>query len=290
MHPYRPRTPYWILPWTVLLFLPLVWTGCASAVAGRFADSLSAAILDANDLETVETGGPAYLLMIDGFLREDPHDESLLLSAANLYAAYAGLYVTDPARKRKLTDKALDYALTAFCIRNRKGCDLRKASFEDFRKTVAAAKTADVPVIYTLGATWAAWIEAHRDDWDAVAEISRVDALMTRVIALDEGYRDGGAHQYLAILATLLPPALGGRPEIGRHHFERAVALSEGKNLMVKVTYARRYARLVFDRGLHDRLLTEVIEADPEVAGHTLVNTMAQKEARLLLDNADDYF
>jgi len=290
MLPYRPRTPYWILPWTVLLFLPLVWMGRASAIAGRFADSLSAVTLDANDLETVGTGGPAYLLMIDGFLREDPHDESLLLSAANLYAAYAGLYVTDPARKRALTDKALDYALKALCTRNRNGCGLRKAPFDVFRKAVDAAKTVDVPALYTLGSTWAAWIEAHQDDWDAVAEIARVDALMTRVITLNEGYRDGGAHQYLGILATLLPPALGGRPEIGRHHFERALALSGGKNLMVKVTYARRYARLVFDRALHDRLLTEVIEADPEVAGHTLVNTMAQKEARLLLDDADDYF
>lgn len=274
----------------MLFFLPLVWTGCVSTVTGRFADSLSGAILNNNDLETVEAGGPAYLLMIDGLLREDPGNESLLRSAADLYTAYASLYVTDTVRKQKLTDKAMDYALQALCVENRDGCGLRKKDFEAFQKSVEQMGDKDVPYLYTLGTAWAGWIDAHQKDWNAVADISRVEALMNRVIVLNEGYQDGGAHLYLGILATLLPPALGGKPEIGRQHFERAIALSHGKNLMVKVTYARQYARLVFDRKLHDRLLTSVIEADPEVEGYTLMNTLAQKDARALLDGADDYF
>lgn len=274
----------------MLIFLPLVWSGCVSTVAGQFTDSLSDAILNNNDLETVEAGGPAYLLMIDGLLREDPGNESLLRSAANLYSAYAGLYVTDTLRKQRLTDKALDYALQALCAQNRDGCGLRKADFDAFQKCVARMGAKDVPYLYTLGTTWAGWIDAHQKDWNAVADISRVEALMTRVIALNETYQDGGAHLYLGILATLLPPAMGGRPEIGRRHFERAITLSRGRNLMVKVTYARQYARLVFDRELHDRLLTSVIDADPDVEGYTLMNTLAQKDARTLLDSADDYF
>jgi hypothetical protein len=41
---------------------------------------------------------------------------------------------------------------------------------------------------------------------------------------------------------------------------------------------------------LHDQLLREVLEADPEQPGLTLFNTLAQDEARELLDSADDYF
>ena len=59
---------------------------------------------------------------------------------------------------------------------------------------------------------------------------------------------------------------------------------------MAKVLYARQYARLVFDRELHDRLLDEVVEADPEAPGLTLGNTLAQDEARGLLTDADEYF
>ncbi len=273
-----------------LLLASLLYSGCVSTVAGRFADNLSDAILNNNDLKTVETGGPAYLLMIDGLLREDPVDASLLRKAADLYTAYAGFYVTDPERKQKLTGKALDDAFRALCAWDRNGCGLRKADFDAFRNTVMQMGQKDVPYLYTLGAAWAAWIDARQKDWNAVADISRVETVMTRVAALNESYQDGGAHLYLGVLATLLPPALGGRPDVGRRHFERAIALGHGKNLMAKVIYARRYARLMFDRELHDRLLTAVITADPDVEGYTLVNTLAQKDAKALLDSADDYF
>ena len=59
---------------------------------------------------------------------------------------------------------------------------------------------------------------------------------------------------------------------------------------MAKVMYARHYARLIFDRALHDRLLNEVLEADPDVTGYALANTLAQKQAKELLESADDYF
>jgi hypothetical protein len=47
---------------------------------------------------------------------------------------------------------------------------------------------------------------------------------------------------------------------------------------------------LMFDRDLHDRLLNEVLEADPDVSGYVLANTLAQKQALELLSSADDYF
>ena len=54
--------------------------------------------------------------------------------------------------------------------------------------------------------------------------------------------------------------------------------------------YAHTYARLMFDRPLHDRLLKEVMAADPAVPGYTLNNVLAQQQARQLLNSADDYF
>ncbi len=113
---------------------------------------------------------------------------------------------------------------------------------------------------------------------------------MQRIILLDETYQDGGVHLYLGVLATLFPPALGGKPDVGKKHFERAIELSRGRNLMVKVIYARQYARLLFKRQLHDRLLQEVISAEPGVPGYTLMNTLAQIQAKELLKSADEYF
>ena len=277
-----------IVLWLVLL------PGCTAFVSSatrNLTDNLSQSILENNDLTTVEEGAPAYLLMIDGFLYGDPDNEGLLVSAANLYSAYASLFSgKDKERARKLTTKGLGYALRAACVRHPVDCDLRGVDFQAFEVAVAAKDTKDLPVLYALGAAWASWIEAHKDDWNAVAELSRIEVIMQRVVELDESYQGGGAHLYLGVLATLLPPALGGKPELGREHFERAIEISEGKNLMAKVIYARQYARLVFDRELHDRLLNEVIAADPQVHGYTLLNTLAQREARELLKSGEDYF
>ena len=110
------------------------------------------------------------------------------------------------------------------------------------------------------------------------------------MVALEEGFEHGQAHLFLGILHSQLPAALGGQPEIGRAHFERAIALSHGHDLLAKVEYAHTYARLMFDRPLHDRLLEEVMAADPVVPGYTLNNVLAQQQARQLLDSADDYF
>lgn len=253
-------------------------------------DDLAYAIVNNDDLETVEAGGPAYLLMIDGFLQGDPDNSSLLRSAASLYTAYTAVYVKDKDRAQRLTDKALHYGLRAICIERSDTCSLKEIRFNDFANIISAMGNKDVPTLFILGAAWAGWIQAHRDDLNAVAEISRVETLMQRVLELDESYQDGDAHLYLGTLATFLPAALGGKPDVGRKHFERAIEISQGKNLMAKVVYAREYARMIFDRELHDRLLGEVLQAEPHVPGYTLMNTLAQKKAEELLDSANDYF
>ena len=253
-------------------------------------ENLSHAILNNNDPATVKAGGPAYLLMIDSMLYRDPDNESLLRSAADIYTAYTDVFVEDKARAKKLTHKALDYALRAICIRRSGACTLRQINFQEFETVISKLSIKDVPDLFTLGSAWSVWIQAHRQDWNAVAEISRVQAIMERVLELDECYNDGAAHLYLGVLATFLPQALGGKPDVGRKHFDRALNISKNKNLMVKVLYARHYARLMFDRELHDRLLNEVLKAQPDVPGYALSNALAQEEARELLNSAKDYF
>jgi len=71
------------------------------------------------------------------------------------------------------------------------------------------------------------------------------------------------------------PDVAGGKPEAGRAHFERAIALSDGRNLIAKVELARRYARMMFDRRLHDTLLQDVMQAEIEAPGLTLSNALA---------------
>lgn len=256
----------------------------------KMADNLSRAFLNYDDLATVETGAPAYLLMMDSLLIESPDNESLLLSAAKLYTSYTSEFVEDPARAKRLAQKGFDYALRAVCNRHESLCNVRELSFEAFSEALSQMNSADVRTLFTLGAAWTAYLEANRSDWNAVAQVPRVEAIMKRVIELDESFEDGGAYLYLGVFATLIPPALGGRPEIGRAHFERALAVSGKKNLMAFVLYAEHYAKMMFDRELHDRLLKEVLASDPRIDGYVLINMAAQAQARRMMASADEYF
>jgi len=258
--------------------------------AGDLADSLSQAIANNDDPDTVKAGGPAYLLMLDGMIHNDPENETLLNKAAALYSTYGAAFVEAPERARKLSARALDYAERALCVRHPEDCGLRQSEFEVFEARIHEMKADDVPVFFTLGSAWAGWIQAHKDDLEAVAELARVEVIMQRILEIDETYQRGSAHLYMGTFAILVPPALGGKPEVARQHFDRAIEISQGANLMAKVVYAQQYARMVYDRDLHDRLLREVLAADPRVPELVLQNTLAQERARVLMAGADDYF
>jgi hypothetical protein len=276
-----------------VLTVAVAMTGCSSIMSsttGRFANNLSSGILNQDDPQTVADGAPAYLILIDGFIQENPDYPSLLFAGAKLYGAYGSVFVEDPDRRLSMSDKAFDYAARGFCLRRSFTCGMEKLPYDAFIERLQLVRKGDVDGLYIYATSWAGWIEPRSQDWNAVADLAKVKAAINKVIALDEAYDQGGAHFYMGVLESLLPPAMGGKPELARRHFERAIVLSGGKNLMVKVYFAERYARMKFDRPLHDRLLKEVIEADPTAKGYTLSNTLAQRRAHKLLNSADEYF
>jgi hypothetical protein len=268
-------------------------SGCSlmvSSATSSLADNLSHSILNQQDPDTVKVAIPSYLLLMDAMIIDSPDDINLLRSAATLNTAYAGLFIEDKERQQVIADKAMDYATRAVCNQTSEACEIRKMPFEKFEKIVAKMNLDKLPSYYTLGSTWAIWVQANSSDWNAIAQLSRIESIMQKALTLDENYDHGGAHIYLGILSTLLPPAMGGHPEVGKKHFERSIELSQGKNLMARVTYAERYARLMFDRDLHDRLLRETLKAETKYEDLTLINTIAKQKARQLLASANDYF
>jgi TRAP transporter TatT component family protein len=270
-----------------IVMLALLTQACAVT---RLGENLSYGVLDNDDIELVGEGLPTYLLMIDGMIVNWPESESFLQSGASLYSAYAGIYVSDPERAQRLTTKAMGYALRAACANDDDWCDVRTMPIEEFDALLADAGKGDVPAMYVLGSTWVGYIQQNSGDWSAVGELGRVDALMQRVVELEEGYEFGQAHMYLGALNSILPASLGGNPDLAKSHFDQAVSLSDGRNLLAKTLCAERYARMVFDQSLHDQLLREVLEADPNEHGLTLQNRYAQREAQALLDGSAEYF
>ena len=261
------------------------------ATAGSgLAGNLSTAILNQDDPELVRDGAPAYLLMLDSFVESSPDNEAALSAAANLYAAYGVVFVDDPIRARKLTVRARSYGQRALCAANKSACGIWELGYEHFVVALNVLNKNDVAALYTFGVSWIAYIQAHSEDWGALARLPQVQATMMRVQEIDPRYEQSNVEHFLALLNTIRPPALGGDFEAGFAQYRLAMSLSGGKDLSIMVDCARYYARTLYDRELHDHLLNQVLAADPVHDGYTLFNTLAQKEAQELLDSADDYF
>lgn len=273
----------------------LAWSlsGCAvvmSSAASGLSDSISDSVLNQDDPETAKAALPTFMVLLDGMVRDNPDDPDLLASSATLYASYGAIFAENPERAARLTSRARRYAHAAVCEVYVPSCDWGDVTYDEFVASLEGIRPKHAEYLYTYGFVSLAYLRAHSDDWNSLAELPHMEALFNHYMNINGDEVNGAVYTYMGILLTLRPPALGGEPERAREYFEKAIALSEGKDLGAKVEFARGYAKLLYERELHDRLLNEVLAADPYHDGYTLSNVLAQQQAETLLAEADDYF
>lgn len=282
-----------VLRVTLLLFCGAFLSGCAamiSSAATNLADNLSKAIVNQDDPELVRAGAPSYLLLLDSFIEGSPDDPAILSAAATLYATYGAVFADDEVRASRLTTRGRRYALAAMCETYAAACGWSSLTYDEFVASLEGVGPREAEYLYTYGFASLAFLQAHSSDMNSLAELPHVEALFNRYLDISGDEVDGNVYTYMGILLTIMPPALGGKPELAREYFEKAIATSEGRDLSAKVEYARGYAKLLYERELHDRLLNEVLETDPHQDGFTLSNVLAQEDALILMAEADDYF
>lgn len=271
----------------------LVAAGCASMVdraTTRFADNLEGAVLDYDEPGVVADGLPSYLLLLESRVRAQPEDAALRLTTARLTGAYAGLFIEDPGAERRLTVRAREHADIGACLRVEALCDFESLAIEALEARLEDLPDAAVAPAYAQATAWTAWIGAHRNDFAALAHLPRVEILLEWVAQRDPAHDDGAIWLYLAVLNSQRPPAAGGEPDKAKDYYQRALAESDGGNLLIKVFMADELARLTFDRDLYVKLLEEVLEADPDVPGYRLTNQVARQRAQELLDQTEAIF
>lgn len=279
------------VPW---LFL----AGCgriASHYTRPVLDDLTKSFLEQKDPDLAEQGVPAFLLALDGLIRHSPENKNLLLAGAQAYSAYGSAFVAgkNPERNRILADKAKRYALAALNLQNRKFSKVLERPFGEFESCLPSFRKKDVPFLFQAAASWAGWIQANASSTDALADLPKVESLIRKVLELDETFSYGAAHAFLGALLTVRPPALGGRPEEARAHFEKALELGKGKFLPSYVLYAKQYAMLVYDKELFFKLLETVLHSPADTVPElTLMNLLAQRQAAELLARTrrENYF
>jgi hypothetical protein len=291
MHNFHPLKILFALPGFLLI------AGCISSqqiIAEKAPALFRSVALSANrqsDVVLVREGIPSYLMLIDGMLQSSPQNRDLLLAGAQAYAAYAAVLQEDEGdRSAALSRKAKEYALKALELTPPFEGALGQP-LEVFQERLQQTKKDDIPTLFWVGNIWAGWIAVSNEGAAAMADLPWVEALMERVLRLDPGFYYGGAHLFEAILLSARPEAFGGNLKKAKEHFQKAMEYSRGRFLATDVYYAQYYARQTLDRSLFVSTLKRVLETpadrEPDL---TLANTLAQRKAKKLLSQVDDFF
>ncbi|MEN8135796.1 MAG: TRAP transporter TatT component family protein [Thermodesulfobacteriota bacterium] len=242
------------------------------------------------DLELVCDGSSSYLLLLDSLLVEDPDDKALLVNTTKAYSAYVAVMPEcgRPGRSAILSEKTRQYGLRL--LLGNTGIK-QNDTLDELSTKLQASGRGEVEALFWGAYGWATWISFQQGAPAAVIDLPKVEMIMKRVVELDETFYNGGAHLFLGIYYTLKPAIYGGDPDASRSHFEKALAISANIFLPIQVAYANNYAKMVFDRELYKKLLEEVLLFDLSTApALTLSNRIAQKQARRLLNEIDEYF
>jgi len=260
------------------------------SVDGLF-DATVSALMSEGDLRFAESAITGNLKLLEGVVASDPSNVRYLELACMGYTSYALAFADDePSRALVFYSRARDYGIRGLQQRG-----IPKGAFTSDEATMSAALrrlgASDVPLAFWTANAWGSAIRLEPDDPDAVASVPTANALMEWVKARDPDFFYGGPYLYFGVYYGSYPPAFGGRPDLSRQSFERAVASSRDRFLMTDVLYARTYAVLAQDRDLFHRLLTRVVEASPDLLPEQrLANAVAQQRARLLLAREEDLF
>jgi len=303
-----------VKPWKNRLLLatlaPLLLSACkttgAKIAASAFTGSGDTFARD-EDPELVRAAVPFALKTMESLLVTLPDDVELLKALTANFTQYAYAFVQQDAdaaemegrsaearagrdRARKLFLRARDYGLRGLDVRY-PGLAKSLRGARDLDAALARVNPEDAELLYWTAAAWAMAISDGKSDMQLVSELPAPVAMMRRGLALDEAFDHGAFHEFFVTYDGGRSAADGGGPAVARRHLDRALALSGGKKLGVRVSWAESVLVQQQDRAAYEAELRRVIAFDVDSAPeHRLANLIAQRRARLLLAHVDDLF
>ena len=209
-------------------------------VANELASSTKSFHSD-NDPEFIRESLPFALKMIEAILAKTPNHRGLLKQACSGFTEYAYGFLQQDAdeiedddlerakvlrvRARNMYLRARDYGLRGLAVKH-KGIGARLGS-----DAVGAAEELgkhDIELAYWTAASWGMAISLGKDDPHLIADQSIVEALLDRVMQLDDTFDDGAIHEAMISYEMARKGAKGKPEDRARKQFEHALAGSEG--------------------------------------------------------------
>jgi predicted anti-sigma-YlaC factor YlaD len=256
-----------------------------------------------DDPELIRAAVPFSLKLVESLLAESPRHEGLLLAAARGFTQYAYAFVQEDADEVEDTDKVAAAAMRAraakLYLRARnyglRGLEVKHPGFAERLKAnpkeaVKELKKSEAPMMYWTAISWGAALAASHD-FMMLPEIPRFEALIDRVIEVDEAFDEGTVHTFLITYEMSRLNAKPNRLALAKEHFDRAVALGGGHQAGPLVAYAENVLVAQKDKTELQNMLRQALRIDinksPE---NRQLNLAAQRRARWLLSRTDKLF
>jgi predicted anti-sigma-YlaC factor YlaD len=256
-----------------------------------------------DDPELVREALPFGLKTMESLLESSPRHQGLLYATSSGFCQYTYAFLQQDADFAEASDLARATALRdrarRLYLRGRDyGLRGLEVDFPGFRETMrrdtqaalAPMKKEHLGLLYWTAASWAAAMALAVNDSALVADRDLPAAMMKRALALDEGFLLGSIHDFF-ISFEAGRRAAGGSMDEARGHFERALALADGRRAWPYVHYAESVAVAQQDKKEFARLLNEALAVDTaREKSQRLFNLIAQRRARWLLARTEELF
>jgi tetratricopeptide (TPR) repeat protein len=286
----------WLIRFTVIVFAASV-LACSPKLliksTKKTTDVAAAAIEKYDDPILLGEALPNLLITAEGYLGAVPDDVDLLVSTASKYSLYASLVVEEVDKEHaiKLYRRGQELGMRALRQNKKFAKKVGDESLEPFEAAVRVLKKSDVPALYVTMTNWFSLISLTSSDPEALMGIPKVEAIMNKIMELDETYNYGAIHAAFGTYYGSLSKAIGGQPDKAKYHFEKAFEISGSEFLYFHVLYAQTYAVQIQDKELFINILEKVL-ATPKKAEHemTMANEIAKVKAKKLLSSIDEYF
>ncbi len=246
------------------------------------------ALYEEDDLPLAEQALASNLKLLEGLLRNDPQNHSLLMLLTQAYAGYALGFVEDrsPRRARVFYLRAREYARRAL---NDPAVETRDP--EQLQKRIAAMEDEKMPALFWYAFAWAGYINLSLDEPKALLELPLVEVIMERIGQWNPAYFNGAVYLFKGSIYGVKPRIMGGNPEKARELFEKNLEITKGRFLLTYVYLARFYAAKVLDEAAFDAYLQKVLSFDLNKAPSLrLFNAIARDKAQRLMKMKEELF
>ncbi len=254
-----------------------------------------------DDPALIKAATPFTLKLMESLLSQSPRHKGLLLGTSSGFTQFAYAFVHQEADELEDTD--LDAALAGWAraarlyLRARdyglRGLEVEHEGFEellrcDLDAAIAMTDIKDVPQLYWTSVAWAAAISLSTDNTDLIGDLPIAEALIDRALELDESFESGAIHVFLVTYEMSRQGGTGEPAARARHHFERAIELTNGELAQPIVSLAEAVAVREQNREEFEALLHRALAIDPDERPEWRMNNLvSQRRARWLLARTD---